>query len=105
VLPIDDRLNERLDAKCVGRPTLMDGRSSITLCEGMKGMGIDIFISTPNTSYSITADIDVAANGNTVIVCHGGRFGGIPLYVKEGKPNFTYNYLGLQVILLKRRRP
>jgi arylsulfatase len=67
VLPIDDRLNERLDAAAVGRPTLMEGRKILTLGEGMKGMGIDIFISTRNT-YSITADVDVLATGNGVIV-------------------------------------
>ncbi len=59
-------------------------------------MGVDIFISTGNSSYTITADVDVSANGNGVIVCQGGRFGGFSFYVKGGKPSFTYNYLGLQ---------
>ncbi len=96
VLPIDDRLLERTDAKAMGRPDLMGERTSVTYGEGMKGMGIDIFISTRNTSYTMTADVDVAANGNGVIVCQGGRFGGFSFYVKGGKPVFTYNYLGLQ---------
>jgi arylsulfatase len=30
------------------------------------------------------------------MVCQGGRFGGFSLYLKNGKPAFTYNYLGLQ---------
>ena len=30
VLPIDDRLLERTDAKVVNRPTVMDGRTSVT---------------------------------------------------------------------------
>lgn len=96
VLPIDDRLLERTDAKTVGRPAIMDGRNTITLGPGMKGMGVDIFISTRNTSYTITADVDVAANSNGVLVCQGGRFGGFSFYVKNGKPTFTYNYLGLE---------
>jgi hypothetical protein len=62
----------------------------------MKGMGVDIFINTRNTSYSITADVDISANANGVIVCQGGRFGGFSFYLKGGKPVFTYNYLGLQ---------
>ena len=95
VLPIDDRLLIRTDAKAVGRPDVMGGRTSVTFGEGMKGMGVDIFISTRNTSYTITAEVDVAANGNGVIVCQGGRFGGFSFYVKGGKPAFTYNYLGL----------
>jgi arylsulfatase A-like enzyme len=96
VLPIDDRLLERTDAKFVGRPDVMGERTSVTYGEGMKGMGIDIFINTRNTSYTITAEIDVAANGNGAIVCQGGKFGGFSLYVKDGKPAFTYNYLGLE---------
>jgi arylsulfatase A-like enzyme len=96
VLPIDDRLLERTDAKFVGRPDVMGERTSVTYGEGMKGMGIDIFINTRNTSYTIKADIDIAANGNGVIVCQGGKFGGFSLYVKDGKPAFTYNYLGLE---------
>src|SRR5215203_841655 len=96
VLPIDDGVAERLNGASVGRPTVLDGRSTLTLGEGLKGMGVDIFISTRNTSYSITADVDISVNANGVIVCQGGRFGGFSLYVKEGKPVFTYNYLGLQ---------
>ena len=88
VLPIDDRLLERTDAKVVNRPTIMDGRTSVTFGSGMKGMGVDIFISTRNTSYTITADVEVTANGNGVIVCQGGRFGGFSFYVKDGKPCF-----------------
>ena len=96
VLPIDDRTLERTDAKLVDRPTIMDGRNSLTLGEGMKGMGVDIFISTRNTSYTITADVDVTAGNNGVMVCQGGRFGGFSFYIKDGKPMFTYNFLGLQ---------
>ncbi len=96
VLPIDDRRFERFNAAVVGRPTMMQGKTSMTLSEGMKGMGSDIFISLFNTSYSITAEVEVPAAGNGVIVCQGGRFGGLSFYVREGKPAFTYNYLGLE---------
>jgi hypothetical protein len=74
----------------------MGERTSVIYGEGMKGMGIDIFISTRNISYTITSEVDVAANGNGVMVCQGGRFGGFSFYIKAGKPTFTYNYLGLQ---------
>jgi arylsulfatase A-like enzyme len=95
VLPIDDRMFERTDAKSVGRPDVMGDRTSLTLGEGMKGMAIDVFISTRNTSYTITSDVEVSANGNGAIVCQGGKFGGFSFYIKNGKPCFTYNYLGL----------
>lgn len=96
VLPIDDRLLERTNAALVDRPTIMEGRNSLTLGEGMKGMGVDIFIDLRNTSYRITADVQVAENANGVIVCQGGTFGGLSFYIKDGKPSFTYNFLGLE---------
>ena len=96
VLPIDDRGIERTDAAIAGRPTVMGGKTSMTLCEGMKGLGADIFLSLQNTSYTITSDVQVADHGNGVIICQGGRFGGLTFYLKDGKPIFTYNYLGLQ---------
>jgi arylsulfatase len=96
VLPLDDRLMERTNAALMGRPTVMGERTSVTYGEGMKGMGVDIFIDLRNTSYTITADVEVKANANGVIVCQGGRFGGLSFYIKNGKPAFTYNYLGLQ---------
>jgi hypothetical protein len=96
VLPIDDRLLERTNAELVGRPTVMEGRNTVTYGPGMKGMGVDIFIATPGKSYTMTADVDVQAGANGVIVAQGGRFGGFSFYLKGGKPAFTYNYLGLE---------
>jgi arylsulfatase len=96
VLPIDDRLLERTSAELMGRPTVMGKRTSATYGEGMRGMGVDIFIDLRNKSYTITADVEVKANGNGVIVCQGGRFGGLSFYMKDGKPSFSYNTLGLE---------
>jgi arylsulfatase len=96
VLPLDDRLLERTNAELMGRPTVMGKRTSVTYGEGMKGMGVDIFIDLRNKSYSITSEVAVDAKGNGVIVCQGGRFGGLSLYMKDGKPAFSYNYLGME---------
>jgi arylsulfatase A-like enzyme len=96
VLPLDDRLLERTNAELMGRPTVMGNRNTITYGEGMKGMGVDIFIDLRNTAYTITAEVTVDSNGNGVIVCQGGRFGGLSFYLKDGKPAFSYNYLGIE---------
>lgn len=96
VLPIDDRLLDRLDAETVGRPDVMGKRTKVTYGQGMKGMGVDVFISTRNTSYTITSEVEVKENVNGVMVCQGGKFGGFSFYVKDSKPVFTYNYLGLE---------
>jgi arylsulfatase len=96
VLPIDDRLLVRTNAEAVGRPTMLGHRTSVTYVEGMRGMGVDIFIDLRSKSYTMTADVQVEANGNGVIVCQGGRFGGLSFYIKDGKPAFGYNFLGLE---------
>jgi hypothetical protein len=97
VLPIDDRSIERFDPNVAGRPDLMAGRKSLTVYEGMTGMMENAFINVKNQSVSITAEVEIAAsNANGVILCQGGRFGGWSLYVKDGKPAYTYNFVGLQ---------
>jgi arylsulfatase len=96
VLPIDDRVLERTNAELMGRPTIMGKRNSVTYGEGMKGMGVDVFIDLRGKSYTITSEVAVDAKGNGVIVCQGGRFGGLSFYMKEGKPAFSYNYLGME---------
>ena len=96
VLPIDDRLLERTNAELMGRPTVMGNRNTVTYGEGMRGMGVDVFIDLRGKSYTITSEVAVDANGNGVIVCQGGRFGGLAFYMKDGKPAFSYNYLGLE---------
>ncbi len=96
VLPIDDRLLERTNAELMGRPTVMGDRNIVTYGEGMKGMGVDVFIDLRSTSYTITAEVAVDADGNGAIVCQGGRFGGLSFFLKSGKPAFSYNYLGLE---------
>lgn len=97
VLPIDDRLFERIIASNVGRPELMGDRTSITLGEGMVGMTENTFLNIKNRSKTVTAEIDVPATGaQGIIFVQGGRFGGWALYVKDGVPSYDYNFLGLQ---------
>jgi arylsulfatase A-like enzyme len=97
VLPMDDRVFERLDAAAVGRPDLMGGRTSITLSEGMTGMMEAVFPNVKNRSKTITAEIEVpASGGNGTLIAQGGRFGGWSMYVKDGVPAYDYNFLGLQ---------
>jgi arylsulfatase A-like enzyme len=96
VLPIDDRSLERVNAALVGRPDLMAGRTSLTVYEGMTGMSENVFINTKNSSHTITAEVEIPKGGATgVVLAQAGRFGGWSLYLKNGKPTYTYNFLGL----------
>jgi arylsulfatase len=97
VLPLDDRTLERLNPALVGRPDLMAGRTSLTVHEGMLGMSENVFINTKNRSHVITADVEIPKAGTSgAILAQAGRFGGWSLYLKDGKPTYTYNFLGLQ---------
>jgi arylsulfatase A-like enzyme len=96
VLPIDDRVIERLNPAIAGRPDLLGDRKSLTLYEGMQGMMENTFMNIKNRSSKITAELDIPAGGaNGAILSQGGRFGGWSLYMKNGKPAYTYNFLGL----------
>ncbi|MEP2024465.1 MAG: arylsulfatase [Reichenbachiella sp.] len=97
VLPIDDRTIERANAELAGRPDLLGGRKSLLLYEGMEGMMENTFMNIKNKSFSITADVEIPKGGaKGVILTQGGRFGGWSVYVKDGKPSFIYNFLGLE---------
>ena len=96
-LPIDDRVVERTNPAIAGRPDIMAGRTSLTLYPGMEGMMENTFINIKNSSFSITAEVTIPEGGaNGVILSQGGRFGGWSLYMKNGIPEFTYNFLGLE---------
>jgi arylsulfatase A-like enzyme len=97
VLPIDDRVFERLIPEIAGRPDLMAGRTSLVLAEGMTGMTENVFLNVKNKSKTITAEVEVPqGRANGAILVQGGRFGGWALYAKDGVPAYDYNFLGLQ---------
>jgi arylsulfatase A-like enzyme len=106
VLPIDDRTLERMNAATAGRPDLMGGRTSLTLREGMKGMTENVFLNVKNRSLSITADVEIPQGGaNGVIISQGGRVGGWSLYLKDGKPTYHYNFVGMQRFTVAAKEP
>jgi arylsulfatase A-like enzyme len=94
VLPLDDRRVERFVPTLAGRPSLMWGRTSVTLYPGMVGMMENATLDVKNRSHAITATIEVPqSGGDGVIIAQGGRFGGWTLYMKGGKLKYCYNYL------------
>lgn len=97
VLPLDDRTLERFNPATAGRPDLMAGRTSLTVHQGMTGISENVFINVKNRSHTITADIEVPQGSpDGVLLAQAGRFGGWSLYLKDGKPTYAYNWLGLE---------
>ena len=98
MLPLDDRAWERFNAALAGRPDLMEGRTQITVYEGMKGIPENGFINIKNRSFEIAADIEVPEAGAAgVVIAQGGEMGGWSLYAKDGAPRFAWNYLGREI--------
>ena len=95
VLPLDASVATRL---VVPRPTLVAGRKVFTYTGApVAGIPDDTAPNVLNTSYTITADIDVPqGGGDGMIVTEGGRFGGYGMYLLKGKPVFLWNLLDLK---------
>ena len=94
VLPLDDRRIERFVPTLAGRPSLMWGRTSVTLYPGMSAMLENATLDIKNRSHTITAEIEVPhGGGEGVIIAQGGRFAGWTLYMKDGKLKYCYNWL------------
>jgi hypothetical protein len=62
----------------------------------MIGMKENAFIDVKNRSSSIVADLEIPPKGASgVILAQGGAHSGWSLYVKDSKPMFAYNFLGV----------
>jgi hypothetical protein len=96
VLPLDDRVAERMNPDLAGRPVLIRGNRQI-LFGGMGHLSENSVLNIKNKSHSVTALIEVPESGaNGVIIAQGGNIGGWALYVKDGKPKYCYNRLGIK---------
>jgi arylsulfatase len=96
VLPLDDRLAERINSDTAGRPVLIKGKSQI-LFGSMGRLSENSVLNLKNKSHSVTAVIEVPKTGaEGVIIAQGGNIGGWSLYAKGGKLKYCYNLLGIQ---------
>ena len=76
----------------------MEGRTEITVYEGMKGIPENGFINIKNRSFVVIADIEVPeAGAEGVVIAQGGEMGGWSLYAKDGAPRFAWNFLGREI--------
>jgi arylsulfatase A-like enzyme len=94
VLPLDNSLATRMVAP---RPSVTAGRTEFTYSGELTGIPMGDAPSLIAVSYTITADVEVPADGGDgVLATQGGRFGGWGFYVLKGKPVFTWNLLDLK---------
>ena len=96
VLPLDDRVAERLNPDLAGRPVLVKGNRQ-RLFGGMGRLTESSVVSIKNKSHAVTAEIDVPEDGaQGVIIAQGGSIGGWSLYAKDRRLRYCYNLLGIQ---------
>ena len=96
VLPLDDRLAERMNSELAGRPDLMGKRKSLTLVPGMTRLTEGSVLNVKNKSYNVTAEVIIPEGGaNGVVLAQGGAFGGWVVYFKDGHLKYCYNLVGV----------
>jgi arylsulfatase A-like enzyme len=96
VFPLDASVTSRLAQP---RPNITAGRTEFVYTRPMTGLPQGDSPSLLNSSYTITAEIEVPEGGaEGMIVTSGGRFAGYGFYLLDGKPTFTWNMLNLERI-------
>ena len=94
VFPLDASVAARIVAP---RPSITAGRSAFVYTRPMVGLPQGNSPLLLNTSYTITADIEVPEGGaEGMILTSGGRFGGYGFYLLGGKPVFLWNMVDLE---------
>jgi arylsulfatase len=94
VLPLDASVATRLVAP---RPNITSGRTEFVYTKPLTGIPQGDSPLILNTSYTITADIEVPEGGGEgVLLTSGGRFAGYGFYLLKGKPVFTWNLVDLK---------
>jgi len=96
VFPMDASVAARIIAP---RPNITAGRTEFVYTQPMVGLPQGDSPQLLDTSYTITADIDVPQGGaEGMILTSGGRFAGYGFYLLKGKPVFLWNLVDLERI-------
>jgi len=96
VFPLDASVAARIVAP---RPNITAGRTEFVYTRPMVGLPQGDSPSLLNSSYTITADIEVPQDGaEGMVLTSGGRFAGYGFYLLEGKPVFLWNLVDFKRI-------
>ncbi|MCG6916937.1 MAG: arylsulfatase [Deltaproteobacteria bacterium] len=96
VFPLDASVAARIVAP---RPNITAGRSEFVYTRPMTGLPQGDSPLLLNTSYTITAELEVPKGGaEGMILTSGGRFGGYGFYLLKDKPVFLWNMVDLERI-------
>ncbi|AFY28453.1 arylsulfatase [Cyanobium gracile] len=94
VFPLDASVAARIVAP---RPNITASRSEFVYTHPMVGLPQGDSPVLLNTSYTVTADIEVPDGGaEGMLLTSGGRFGGYGFYLKNSKPVWVWNMVDLE---------
>ncbi len=103
VLPLDASVAARIVAP---RPNITAGRTEFVYTRPMTGLPQGDSPLLLNTSYTITADVEVPEGGGEgMILTSGGRFAGYGFYLVKGKPTFLWNLVDLERVKWQAKDP
>lgn len=101
VLPIDDRVFEKMNPDTAGRPVLVKGKTQL-LPGSMGRLGENCVLNIKNRSHSVTAEIVVPEGGaEGVIIAQGADIGGWSLYALGGRLRYCYNWAGFKHFIIE----
>ena len=94
VLPLDDRpaIEQINDERPSGEPP----RSRYIYFPDTSPVPESTAVNIRGRSYKILSDVEVTKDSEGVIFAHGSRFGGHTLFIKDGKLQYVYNFLGIK---------
>jgi arylsulfatase len=96
VFPLDNSLAPRM---VTPRPSVAAGRSHFEYTFPIVGNPNGTQPNLLNTSYKITADVEVPeGGGNGMLFTQGGKFAGHGFYILKGQPVYTWNLADLERI-------
>jgi arylsulfatase len=96
VFPMDASVAARIVAP---RPNITAGRTEFVYTRPMVGLPQGDSPLLLNTSYTVTAEIEVPpAGAEGMLLTSGGRFGGYGFYLLKGRPVWLWNMVDLERI-------
>lgn len=104
VYPLNDETTTR--ALPERRPSLLEGATSTTYFSSHVRVPELSTLNFKNTSFTLTAHVHVpAGDASGVIICQGGSMAGWTLYLRDGIPSYTYNYIGSDITTISATQP
>lgn len=100
VLPLANAMPQQ------GLPSLSQGRTSMTFAQGARAIPESSLPRTAGQSWSMSADLSIAAGAQGVVAAVGGEPGGWSVYLRpDGTPGLTYRLFNLATVQLAGTAP